>query len=76
MDIFLSFLLIFRDHPEKSFAQDYEKVLMAFVLSIGRILGNICHDHPLHSDAVILGEESKRFYQVCVFTQVNYSYYY
>jgi len=49
--------------PEKLFPKEYEKILMACVLSCGRILGSICHDHPLHQDAADLGEEAIAFYQ-------------
>jgi hypothetical protein len=50
--------------PTKDFTPDYEKILCACALSVGRILGSVCHDHPLHPDAISLGEESKKFYQV------------
>jgi hypothetical protein len=53
--------------PTKDFTPDYEKILCACALSVGRILGSVCHDHPLHPDAISLGEESKKFYQVILY---------
>lgn len=55
---------IYRENPDRSFPEEYEKILVALVLAIARILGSICHDHPLHDDAAELGEESKKFYKV------------
>ncbi|CAG7824865.1 unnamed protein product [Allacma fusca] len=51
------------DDPKKDFDPEYEKALLGSVLSIGRILGSISHDHPLHSEALEFAVEGKKFYQ-------------
>ncbi|ODM97038.1 KIF1-binding protein [Orchesella cincta] len=50
-------------NPAKGFNQEYEKILLACILSIGRILGGICHDHPLHPNAIEYADDAKNYYQ-------------
>ncbi len=53
-----------RKNPDKAFNPEYEKILLACILSIGRILGSICHDHPLHTNAIEYAENGKHYYKV------------
>lgn len=55
---------MYRKKPEKPFNGEYEKILLACVLSNGRILGSICHDHPLHPNAIEYAEDGKSYYKV------------
>jgi len=48
----------------KDFPEEHEKALLGTVISIGRILGSICHDHPLHPDAIQFAQEGKAYYEV------------